>query len=352
MCVCVSVFVLFLSAATIGFIVPISYPGLRTGTPSAFWINKLLRWASTLLLALHHVNSRNGSIVGNETLSRIPENFKISFKMKNSDFIPTGAAEALTTWTYMHRFLNDACRLLIPANLTVSSKAGITTEVLERCRQVDVEDKCQSTALHEAQPHEDIHGIVGVPLSGSSKIVSEIADLHKLPVISFGAVDSVLTKGLYPRFSRVNARSGPMLRAIVGIVKYFGWGAINVLNVGSSRAMNLASELVAVASTDGVTVASTHVFNREDADSIAQAATALSKSMYNSSALSRTRVTVLFADKLENIPLILEAAAKVKILGAGFVWLNVDMTGLRELIDSSGAFTNQHRRSFAGFLNM
>ena len=84
-----------------------------------------------LLLALHHVNSRDACIVGNETLSRIPENFKISFKMKNSDFIPTGAAEALTTWTYMHRFLNDACRLLIPANLTVSSKAGITTEVLD-----------------------------------------------------------------------------------------------------------------------------------------------------------------------------------------------------------------------------
>jgi hypothetical protein len=341
-----------LHAATIGFIVPMSYAGLRTGTPSTYWVNKLLRWASTLLLALHHVNSRNASIVGNETLSRIPKNFKISFKMKNSDFTPTGASDALTTWTNMHRFLNDACRLLNQENLTVSSTPGITTEVLERCRDVGAEDKCDYTALYEASHRENIDAVVGLPSSKSSKIVSDIAHLHELPVMSFGATDSVLTKGSYPRFSRVNARSGPMLHAIVGVVKHFGWGAINVLNVGTSRAMDDASQLVAVASANGFTVASTHVFNSEDIDSIAQAVTSLSKSMYNSSALSRTRVTVLFAQKLENLAIILEAAAKVKILGAGFVWLNVDEVGLRNVIDSSGAFTNQHRRSFVGFLNM
>ena len=121
-----------------------------------------------MLLALHHVNSRDACIVGNETLSRIPENFKISFKMKNSDFIPTGAAEALTTWTYMHRFLNDACRLLNQENLTVSSTPGITTEVLERCRDVGAEDKCDYTALYEASHRENIDAVVGLPSSKSS----------------------------------------------------------------------------------------------------------------------------------------------------------------------------------------
>ena len=58
-------------AATIGFIVPISYAGLR-----------------------------NASIVGNETMSRIPENFKISFKMKNNDM--SFSPFVIRTYTYAY----------------------------------------------------------------------------------------------------------------------------------------------------------------------------------------------------------------------------------------------------------
>jgi hypothetical protein len=341
----------FLSAATIGFLVPISCGCLRAGTPSTHWVNKLTRWALTLLLALHHVNSRNASIVGNETLSRIPENFKISFKMKNSDFGPTVSAEALTSWTTSHRFMNDACHLLKQHNLTVGSMAGITAEILDRCKRVETE--CQSTALYEASYREDIHAVVGVPSSKSSMIVSTIANLHKLPVMSFGAGDNVLTMGSYPRFSRVNVRMRTLMVAIVGVVKHFRWDAINVLNVGTSRATDFASELVAVASVHNITVTSRHVFNVMDTDSIAQAVKALSWSMCNSSALSRTRVTVLMSGDMKNLPLVLDAADKAKIVGAGFVWLNVDEVGLKEIIDTSDLLSSfATRRIFAGFLNM
>jgi hypothetical protein len=36
-----------------------------------------LQWGSTAVLAITHINTRNGSIVGEETLSRIPHNFKV-----------------------------------------------------------------------------------------------------------------------------------------------------------------------------------------------------------------------------------------------------------------------------------
>jgi hypothetical protein len=294
---------LSLSAATIGLIAPLNFPGFVC--PSTYWINKLLRWSSAMLLALHHVNSRDACIVGNETLSRIPETFKISFKLKNNDWSSSGAAEALTSWTTMHRFLDDSCGLLKQHNLTVGSTAGLTTEIRNQCKKVDAASKCASTAtaLYEASYSDDIHAVVGLPSSHSSKIVTDIANLHKLPVMSFGARDSVLTMGSYPRFSRLNVRSGPMVQAIVGFVKHFGWRTINVLHVGTQRALDFALELTAVASAGGVTVASTHVYNSggEDLDSIAQAVTALSKFMYNASSLSRTRVTVLFAESIENL---------------------------------------------------
>ena len=53
--------------------------------------------------------------------------------------------------------------------------------------------------------------------------------------MSFAAVDGMLEdKSIYPRFSRTNVRTLPTMRAVVGVVKYFGWDAINVVNSGSS----------------------------------------------------------------------------------------------------------------------
>ena len=112
-------------SGTLGFIFPITSrfvvydPRSSKFSPSKdeYWVKLLLRWISAALLALHHVNTRNASIVGRETLSRIPEDFTLAFKLADSKWstqVSTqGAAEAIMGWTSCLNqidFLHDACR--------------------------------------------------------------------------------------------------------------------------------------------------------------------------------------------------------------------------------------------------
>ena len=86
-------------AGTLGFIFPITSrfvvydPRSSKFSPSKdeYWVKLLLRWISAALLALHHVNTRNASIVGRETLSRIPEDFTLTFKLADSKWSTQGA---------------------------------------------------------------------------------------------------------------------------------------------------------------------------------------------------------------------------------------------------------------------
>lgn len=95
----------------------------------------------------------------------------------------------------------------------------------------------------------------------------------------------------------------------------------------------------------------THVFSNLDDDSIGKAILALSRAMYNSSASARTRVSVLIAENLGNVRLVLEYGAKHNIIGAGFVWLNVDGNNMQNVV-ATGDMSPELIRSFAGWLNM
>jgi len=175
-------------AATLGLIFPISYPGLRPpGRPNRWWITKLLRWPSAALLALHHINARDGSIVGEDTLARIPENFTLAFKLSNSDWSAQGAAESLMRWTSCNTraFTDDMCHLLLQGPNV--STGRIPSGLEQTCSSTWTPDP--SLAMYEAPEAQKIHAIVGVPTSSSAKIVSTIAQLHGLPVMSFGAAE-------------------------------------------------------------------------------------------------------------------------------------------------------------------
>jgi len=349
-------------AATIGFIFPITSFFLDPRSPrfspetDAYYITLLLRWPSAALLAMHHINTRNATFVGRDTLSRIPESFTLSFKLEDSGWSAQGAARAITSWTSCdaQEVLRDACDFLQAEDYTRVNDAGVEVRATPR-----VEDACTSSvlsntpsALYEAPTGGQVNAIVGLPVSRNAKIVSTIADLHQIPVMSFGATESVLQdKSLYPRFSRTNAQTLPMLRALVGVIKYFGWEAFNIVNVGSTRALGETSELLSEAGAANLTVASTHVFSNLDPDSVEKAILSLSRAMYNSSASARTRVTVLFAENLENVRLVLEYGAKHNIIEAGFVWIHVDGNNMQNVV-ATNDMSPELLRSFAGWLNL
>ena len=350
--------------ATIGFIFPMTSrfivynPSSARFAPEtdAYWIKLLLRWPSAALLAMHNVNTRNATIVGRDTLSRIPDNFALSFKLEDSGWSAQGAAQAISAWTSCdaQAFVHDACDFLKAEDYTRVNDAGVEVRATPR-----VEDACTSSvlsntpsALYEAPTGGQVNAIVGLPVSRNAKIVSTIADLHQIPVMSFGATESVLQdKSLYPRFSRTNAQTIPMLRALVGVIKYFGWEAFNIVNVGSTRALGETSELLSEAGAANLTVASTHVFSNLDPDSVEKAILSLSRAMYNSSASARTRVTVLIAENLGNVRSVLEYGAKHNIIEAGFVWINVDGNNMQNVV-ATNDMSPELLRSFAGWLNM
>ena len=345
-------------AGTIGFIFPItsrfvvSDPRSSKFSPSKdeYWVKLLLRWISAALLALHHVNTRNASIVGRETLSRIPEDFTLAFKLADSKWSTQGAAEAIMGWTSCQNqidFLHDACHFLKDEN---GSYVNTAPHIRETCGTTVSADT--SASLYEAPTSDRVNAIVGVPSSPNAKIVSTIADLHRIPVMSFAAVDGMLEdKSIYPRFSRTNVRTLPTMRAVVGVVKYFGWDAINVVNSGSSSTLRQTSELLDAASAGGLTVASTHVFSNLDPESIEKSILSLSRAMYNASSTARTRVTVLIAGNLGNVRSVLEYGVKHKVIQAGFVWLNVDGNNMQNVI-ATNDMTAEHVQAFTGWLNM
>ena len=303
--------------ATIGLLFPISCPCMRgLVTPAKaegvlYWTIKLLRWASTALLAVDHINTRNASIVGAETLSRIPENWKINYKLANTDFGPTGAMQGLAAWT-----------------------------------------SCSANSL------DRVNALVGVPSSKSAKIISTIADFYNLPVVSFGAIDSDLSdKTMYPTFSRTNPMTRPLFRALVGIIKHFGWSSINILTLDSDRHIGMMSELIAAANEKDISVVSIFRFAKiestevaQDSEKLAQAVANLASTMRNSSASSGSLVTVLLAGDRDNLIGVLDHGMQQGIMGEGFVWLNVDDISLPKMIKSFD--TPSLRKSIAGFFNM
>jgi hypothetical protein len=321
-----------------------------------YWIKLLLRWPSAALLAVHHVNTRNATIVGIDTMSRIPENFKLSYRLADSRWSTPGAAQAISDWTSCkaQAFERDACNFLEAANYSRVNDAGVAVRTTP-----GVEETCKSTVssgtssgLYEAPADSQITAIVGVPTSNNAKIVSTIADLQSIPVMSFAATESVLQdKTMYPRFSRTNPGTRPMIRALVGVISHFGWEAINIVNVGNARGLSQTSELLDEAATANITIASTHVFSPLDDESIGKALLALSRAMYNSSASARTRVTVLIAGNLRNVRSVLEHGAKNKIIQAGFVWINVDGNNMQNVV-ATNDMSRELIRSFAGWLNL
>jgi len=300
-------------AATLGLLFPISFPGLRepilrSPASSLAWSVKLLRWTSVALLAVNHINTRNASIVGTETLSRIPENWNMAYRLANTDFGPAGTTKVLSAWT--------------------------------SCNDVD----------------QVVHALVGVPSSQSAKIASTIANVYSLPVTSFGATaEDLADKLMYPTFSRTNAGATPQLGAMAGIIKYFGWDAFNILSDDTEFSLRQVSGLVKAAREDGIGVASRHIYSRKDTTTtladkagIESAVASLASAMYNSFFASRSRVTCLFSAFAEDIVHVLRFSVQQDIMSEGFVWLHLD-SGMH-LEDFADTIPN--RRAVAGFLRM
>ena len=154
------------------------------------------------ILAAHHINSRDASLVDQKSVDSLPTNFTVSLHIEDTWGTP-----------------NIAARL---------------------------------TSIHV---QEGVHGIVGPQRSSESGPVSLIAGLFSVPTVSFWAISEKLAdKNTYPhvrqpihvfqlfsqrqltrmpvlQFSRTQISAKAEARAILGVCQTLGWNRISVLFV-------------------------------------------------------------------------------------------------------------------------
>jgi len=200
-----------------------------------------LQWSASSLLAIHHINSRNATIVGEETLSRIPPNFKVAYKFANSGFTGSSAAAAFYAWKRdagENGFVDDTCSALkISANMTATEADG--HEALR--------------ATNEAHYYVYPDALVGCARSDAATMISTIASLDKVPLMSFAATTSELTdKSRFPLFSRTNPGSSVNARAVVGLAEHFGWKSLNILAVDTNFGSSYVSDITSYAGKQGM----------------------------------------------------------------------------------------------------
>eukprot|EP00277_Geminigera_cryophila_P009701 CAMPEP_0179406640 /NCGR_PEP_ID=MMETSP0799-20121207/1011_1 /TAXON_ID=46947 /ORGANISM="Geminigera cryophila, Strain CCMP2564" /LENGTH=1271 /DNA_ID=CAMNT_0021177735 /DNA_START=198 /DNA_END=4013 /DNA_ORIENTATION=+ len=315
--------------ATIGLLMPV-----------VTWSNcvdvKWLQWSAASVLAIHHINKRNATVVGQDTLSRIPLNFKVSYKFANSGFAGLNAAAATYQWKQdagARGFIDDTCAR---CNLTHSRSV---TEVM---------------GLYEARDLTYPDAFVGCAHNDAATIVSTISSLEKIPLMGFAANATELAdKTRYPYFSRTNPGANVNARAVVGVAYHFGWKTLNIIAVDNNVGKEYISDITAWAHKDGISVSTSQSFIESDEESIKQSVYTLSASVHNTSAFSRSHITVLVGAGASSLQYIIKYALEYKLLERGFVWMMVLAPQVEITTAAVDAMDKaDFRRYYAGFLNI
>jgi hypothetical protein len=150
---------------------------------------------ASILLAIHHVNTRDASVVGQDTLKKLPEGFQVRFRLADTYFDSGPAVRALLSWMYD---LADkgSCQTGWQGQVATGAGAASSNESSSPIRA--------PLHLYEAAPDsKDIDAVLGAFSSEVTQTSSVIASLKSLPSISFASTSTALgNKERYPHFLR------------------------------------------------------------------------------------------------------------------------------------------------------
>lgn len=194
------------------------------------------RLATSILLAVHHVNTRNGTVVGDATINMLPPGFQLKYKIADTHATQTDAVKALLTWQSEEGNPALACQ----------SATSVANDTQPR------------SARYAAKPADKIDAIVGPFRSEESAAVCNLAaalGLSSLPITSYASTSSDLADKLrFPTFSRTTPDFRLEAEGLVRLLTDLGWRRVALLYVDDPWGGNFAADLLARAADAGVAV--------------------------------------------------------------------------------------------------
>jgi hypothetical protein len=189
------------SGATLGVMLPIHY-----GVGQSIYV-PFQKIGAAILLAIHHVNTRDGQVVGSAA-AQLPPEFALTFRIADTSYDPVPAVDALLHW--MYGFEGGNCLKNHPTSTSVIN--GSTS---------------RPAHLHVYEASRKTHGvsaIVGAFNSDVSQVISTISSTQNLPTMSYASMATALSnRDRFPDFSRLVPFTTACGVAMVHILKNFGW---------------------------------------------------------------------------------------------------------------------------------
>jgi hypothetical protein len=310
--------------ATIGVLVPLKLVSSGGLVPLSFQ-----QMATAMLLAIHHVNTRNGSIVG-DTANQLPIGFKLFYKIADTNFAMSGGVKAILDWRAQEGYAGFA------------SSCGA---------RAIVSNRTTPQPLYAASsPADKIMSIVGPDLSEISQAVTVIAGIGGTPVTSYWSTSTSLSdKSKFPLFSRtVPVQSFNML-GMANIMAALGWMRCAVLFSDTEYGNSFASDFQLRAGRVGITILLLRKFRDKDAADIGDGAADLKR--------SGARVFVFLSQGATNLEAVLLGSRDAGIAGEqGYAWVAGELGNLNwnHFVDSSDLPTVAPKKIlrplFAGWL--
>ena len=209
-----------------------------------------------ILLAIHHVNTRDSCVVGENTLKQLPAGLELRFRLAD-DFNDAGpAVNALLSFMY-----------------GMEDKSSCLAEDSAAASNVSASRSQGPIHPYDAGPDsKSIDAVIGSLFSELTQITAAIASLKSLPSMSMASTSTALAdKARYPHFLRTVPSITTNCVAMATIVREFGWRRLGILYVDSEWGNSFGFGLVSSLSEFGVEIAISRSFTNNSPDSISSA---------------------------------------------------------------------------------
>jgi len=308
---------------TLGILAPIHYGKRGPVVPSFQGLT------AAMLLAVHHVNTRDARLVGERTVGMLHPALSLRYRFADTFFGSEPAVTALMAWQY--------------GRMDCSSPSNATAV-----------HALPASALHEADPATlGVDAIIGAFSSEVSSTISALGSVRRVPTTSYASQATKLSnKNFHPDFSRTTPSVDFAALGICEVLQCSGWKRIAVIYSATEygRSFSLSVDMYA-RQHQHLNILANFEFKVGDVDSIRFAVMMAKQSGANvfvlcDAAPSSSIVHVLFVARELGIS-----------CGDGYLWMSYEQNNPDVL---AAAFSSQYpdipnsevQRMLVGWLNV
>jgi hypothetical protein len=287
------------------------------------------RVATSILLAVHHINTQDATVVGADTLSQLPPSFGLKYKIADTHSDQSEAVKAFLNWQ------NEE------GNSIYSCATADTVN--------NSSHQIEHQPMYQANPLDEVSAIVGPFRSQESQAVSDVSaalGMKNFPVTSYASSSSDLSdKVRYPHFSRTTPDLHVQAAGIVKFLNEFHWKKCALLYVDDPWGNSFATSFLSQAGLSRVLVLVSQKFQDGDANAIGKAVRAAK--------FSSARIFVFLEDTGNNLEQTLLSARDEGIAGQdGYAWITFEQNDPEVQLNVKRTPKEELRPLLFGWINL